>query len=205
LGATLNSELVLQGVKKMKQILSKIAVGLLAALTFAGSAGATTQALTLDSNGTGSFSASVNGSFNDYWTFSVPSLELGSAIAMASTSVSLHYNIPSGFTLVYPIITTFQILDSSNNVVSLQSDLSQSYQLTGQSFLAQTEFTGLKAGSYSLEIAGTSTTAGTYGGTFALSTIAAPVPEPETYAMMLAGLGLMAAIARRRKQKTAIV
>jgi hypothetical protein len=27
------------------------------------------------------------------------------------------------------------------------------------------------------------------------------VPEPETYAMMLAGLGLMAAIARRRKQK----
>lgn len=26
-----------------------------------------------------------------------------------------------------------------------------------------------------------------------------PIPEPETYAMMLAGLGLMGAIARRRK------
>lgn len=28
----------------------------------------------------------------------------------------------------------------------------------------------------------------------------APVPEPETYAMLLAGLGLMGAVARRRKQ-----
>jgi hypothetical protein len=27
----------------------------------------------------------------------------------------------------------------------------------------------------------------------------APVPEPQTYAMMLAGLGLMAVMARRRK------
>ena len=31
----------------------------------------------------------------------------------------------------------------------------------------------------------------------------APVPEPETYAMMLAGLGLLAVAARRRKQKSA--
>ncbi len=29
--------------------------------------------------------------------------------------------------------------------------------------------------------------------------VAAPVPEPETYAMLLAGLGLMGAVARRRK------
>jgi hypothetical protein len=31
----------------------------------------------------------------------------------------------------------------------------------------------------------------------------APVPEPETYAMMLAGLGLLGFVARRRKQKAA--
>jgi choice-of-anchor C domain-containing protein len=32
---------------------------------------------------------------------------------------------------------------------------------------------------------------------------AAPVPEPETYAMMLAGLGLLGLVARRRRQKQA--
>ena len=34
---------------------------------------------------------------------------------------------------------------------------------------------------------------------FDMRITAAPVPEPETYAMMLAGLGLLGAIARRRK------
>ncbi|MDP2706329.1 MAG: PEPxxWA-CTERM sorting domain-containing protein [Burkholderiales bacterium] len=29
----------------------------------------------------------------------------------------------------------------------------------------------------------------------------APIPEPQTYAMMLAGLGLMGFVARRRKQE----
>lgn len=34
-------------------------------------------------------------------------------------------------------------------------------------------------------------------------TSAAPVPEPESYAMLLAGLGLLGSIARRRKQQAA--
>jgi len=33
--------------------------------------------------------------------------------------------------------------------------------------------------------------------------VTAPVPEPETYAMLLAGLGLMGAVARRRKNRSA--
>jgi len=34
-----------------------------------------------------------------------------------------------------------------------------------------------------------------------LNLVTAPVPEPETYAMLLAGLGLLGVVARRRKQK----
>jgi hypothetical protein len=33
--------------------------------------------------------------------------------------------------------------------------------------------------------------------------VTSPVPEPETYAMMLAGLGLVSIVARRRKQRQA--
>ncbi|MFA6068077.1 MAG: FxDxF family PEP-CTERM protein [Janthinobacterium sp.] len=42
------------------------------------------------------------------------------------------------------------------------------------------------------------TKGGSFGGVFNLNL--APVPEPETYAMMLAGLGILGFLARRRKQ-----
>jgi hypothetical protein len=44
--------------------------------------------------------------------------------------------------------------------------------------------------------------AGSYKYTSNLKTVS-PVPEPESYAMLLAGLGLMGAIARRRSRKAA--
>ena len=52
------------------------------------------------------------------------------------------------------------------------------------------------AGNYFLHIAGTSNGAATYNGTVSL---VSPVPEPETYGMLLAGLGMIGFVARRRK------
>lgn len=54
----------------------------------------------------------------------------------------------------------------------------------------------LGVGDYSLAVAGTSQGAGTYQ----VSLLATPVPEPESIAMLLVGLGLMGTIARRRNR-----
>ncbi len=58
------------------------------------------------------------------------------------------------------------------------------------------------AGLYHLDITGNAT--GLAGGTYAVALSAAPVPEPESYAMLLAGLGLMGTIARRRSKSTTV-
>lgn len=54
----------------------------------------------------------------------------------------------------------------------------------------------LAPGSYFYEVSGIG--AGQGGGFFNLTSTLAPVPEPETYGMLLAGLGLMGIMARRR-------
>jgi hypothetical protein len=62
--------------------------------------------------------------------------------------------------------------------------------------------TSLPISNYWLQINGTVVgSGGSYGGNANL--VVSAVPEPETYAMMLAGLGLMGAVARRRKAKQA--
>lgn len=70
---------------------------------------------------------------------------------------------------------------------------------TGMTDIWTLSYSNLAAGSYFVKVDGSvmSNAAGKYYANVAL----APVPEPETYAMMLAGLGLVGFTARRRKLK----
>jgi hypothetical protein len=76
----------------------------------------------------------------------------------------------------------------------------------GTSFFSTRTISGLTAGrDYRVEVYGWGNPMGSATGRYELTLTAqgnlAPVPEPETYAMMLAGLGLLGVAARRRKQK----
>jgi hypothetical protein len=59
-------------------------------------------------------------------------------------------------------------------------------------------FSNLAAGNYTLQF--NLFGGGHYTGSYAISAVTTPVPEPETYGMMLFGLGLMGTIAVRRQK-----
>lgn len=128
----------------------------------------------------------VSGSFDDVYSFTLGSGTgaLGGLVGLDLLGdLTLQYRFGVGAT---PVWGSF----SSSFVVPSDPD-------TG-AFSLSTTFSGLTAGTkYWVNLKGTATDA-------AYSVTLAPVPEPETYAMLLAGLGLMGAIARRRKATAAV-
>jgi len=88
------------------------------------------------------------------------------------------------------------------NILGLTVTLQDSsFAVIGTDNTPQTGFTfsGLAAGNYALNVLGFATGSG--GGFYAGGAIATTVPEPETYAMLLAGLGIVGFVAARRKNR----
>lgn len=126
----------------------------------------------------------VSPAFSDWFAFTLPGDTVGQGGVTAITSFA------SGIGVMF---TSFNLWEStagliSTNILPLPSPTA-----------ALTFIGGYVPGSYHLNVVGIKLNPdGGYSGT--VSTIPAPVPEPETYAMLLAGLGLIGFTARRRKQ-----
>lgn len=131
------------------------------------------------------------GSFLDTWNFTIPSN------TFATGSVS-------NLSIKLPGLNLYNIADLAVNLYSgtdnsLISNLNNSPGSTADLKIGSGTFT---PGKYFFTVGGHAD--GNYGGQYVFAVSALPpVPEPETYAMLLAGLGLMGTIARRRSKKEA--
>lgn len=135
-----------------------------------------------------SFANTVTGAFTDIWTFN---LGAPAVVAAALTNVEVSFGPTSfgGIQNLTAYLNGIQLFGPSSS--QTQNGVTVTTQvLTGSS--------SLPAGIYQLKVSGTgiSGVSASYGG----SIVAAPVPEPESYAMFLAGLGVMGAIAVRRNK-----
>lgn len=130
------------------------------------------------------------GGFVDTFTFTLPA-NSGSGYSVIDFAPN---GMPDGwFKTVFSGIALFS---NADGIVGNADDkkLASAIGLGDEVSLS---FGSSAAGSYYLSVFGVTT--GLYGGGYSGGISVTPVPEPETFAMLLAGLGVMGAIARRRK------
>ena len=132
--------------------------------------------------------ATYGSSFSDVYTF-----DLSTASQSVGTTVTIDLSAgPLNFQLSNMAIKLTDSTGTTTYAMDNTMDASKTLQLsanlasgTGYRFLVTGDVTGNIGGGYAGVLA------------------AAPVPEAETYAMMLAGLGLVGFMARRRTQMSA--
>lgn len=159
-----------------------------------------TQTLVLDEGsayygrtfGSGQF----NNTFTDKWTFTISETsDLSSTFSSAARRVTLKGSKDL-------VITDFSLYQDPDTLALQGTNTSNASTGLDEWTIDYSGLTHTPISSYFVQVTGTvnGTLGGQYSGDMAL---VSAVPEPETYAMMLAGLGLMGAVARRRKAKQA--
>ena len=163
---------------------SVVATAVLAAASF--SASATTYNLgTLNPNGFDtlfgtSLDYAANTAINDTWTFTL----------LESSSTS------------FAALQTFAInAGRINNFAAVLNGTSFGAPMTGAGAQMLSWSGDLGAGLYSVTVTGLTGLAGAQYGATVSAIPAAAVPEPATYGMMLGGLALLGAVARRKAKK----
>lgn len=149
------------------------------------------EALTL-LDGSGFFGDSfamdqLGDTFSDHFTFSVTGLPHNLDAIISSIAGSAGTGLD---------ITGLSVYSEAGVLIASGTSL-----MTGITDVWTLSADNLALGNYYLQVSGSmvSDTAGSFGGAVML----APVPEPETYGMMLAGLGMVGWMVRRRKKPEA--
>jgi hypothetical protein len=173
--------------------LKSIVLAASSSLLLAGAASATTSDLGAAVVGTPlTFAGVAAGPFSDIFTFTLPA-NGGSGYSVAN------------FELLKPLydaaLTSFALVSNADGVVGSADDavLASTFS-AGTNSLSMT-YGASPAGKYYLWVAGitTGSAGGIYNGAISVSAVTTPVPEPETFALMLAGLGTLGFLARRRR------
>lgn len=139
------------------------------------------------------FAVTTDGPINHSLGFDITEpLYAGSGIA--DVSLALQFG---NFTLTIKDITGLnaKIYDDSNNLYASFSPVGGNPDL-----LALPLGTFFAQGHYTLAVGGTAT--GLLGGTYAIAAATVPVPEPKTWAMLLAGIGLIGLAAWKRSKNS---
>jgi hypothetical protein len=138
-----------------------------------------------------SFQVSQTGTINHSLAFYISeNLYGGSGVS----NIPLGWNLGGGLTMTFTDITdlTATIYDSSNAVYKFFNETSTGHLTLPADTLFYT-------GNYTLKITGNAIGQGTPAGMYVIGAVTAPVPEPETWGMLLAGLGLVALRLRQKR------
>jgi len=173
-----------------------VTVAVLAGVSAGANAAPTDDSLgTVAINVPTSFSGSVvpAGDFNDVFSFTLPA-NGGSGYSVLNFPLDVP-NVGSFNTL----LTTMSLISNPDGIHNNGDETTvASAVLGGNNTSDSLSLTWGATTGGNMELNITGMTNGTLGGIYNGSISALPVPEPETYAMLLAGLGLMGAVVRRR-------
>jgi hypothetical protein len=109
-------------------------------------------------------------------------------------------SVGQGYAVNYTFNGPVTVLTAGPNYWGYIGYTSSGNTLTGYEYNGVVQL----AGSYTSLTVSTAPGEFWHGFNVGTNAVAAPVPEPETYAMLLAGLGFVSFVARRRKQKLAV-
>jgi len=186
----------------MRNVISKVALAATLALGMQASANAAAFNLGVISGTETIKAVTTVGSFDDFYTFSTPLTSLG---GLAATSIIFEsiYGVAVSRANVYEGAYSSLSQVANAVVVSAPTKSTSTGSSAATIITLATSATFLPNTTYTFQIGGNSIGTAGYTGIIALvdgPRVLPAVPEPETYAMLLAGLGMMGMIARRRQK-----